>query len=144
MFDWFQAREAKEFGIKLADLFTERVQAGTVHEANRKSSRKFDSALEKVYLRARQYRSEHRLNLYKRAKLMNAFQWRLIEHGHDKELAQRLARDLLRNLLEFRPHVAHGISGHTQGTRRPPPRIRSCPQRPGWGQDRKSPAFRTG
>lgn len=98
MFAWFESREAVEFGRSLADFFAERVPAKPIALDDRKAVRKFNSAVERMHLRAAEFRQRHAPNMYQRAKLMNAFQWRLLDLGYDKAMVEEMARNLVRSL----------------------------------------------
>lgn len=98
MLKWFDAREAQAFGAQAADFLLQRVPAGAPATADRKSLRRFADVLQKVHAQARAFRAAHPLNFYQRARLLNAFQWRLVEGGYDEVLAGELSRDLLRSL----------------------------------------------
>lgn len=98
MFSWFDSKAAEEFGESLANFFGERVPAKAIAPGNNKALRKFDSVLERMHLRASEFRKQQALNVYKRAKLMNAFQWRLLELGYDKAMVGEMAKSLIRSL----------------------------------------------
>jgi hypothetical protein len=84
IFQWFDARAASEAGEALADEFVS-VAAG----------RGKPDVAQLAEGRVRQLK----LNVYQRAKLVNAFKWRLLEKGVDKSAADDAARTLLMTLM---------------------------------------------
>lgn len=88
-FDWFDARLAATFGKELAQevnrIFplapgVER-PVWTKKEVQREM-RKLDS----LFLRVQTFSRQNRLNVYKKAKLLNALKWNLREYGQDEKL----------------------------------------------------------
>ena len=96
-FGWFNATEAQSFGSSLAVFFVERLPV-----AERTSSKKFEvkarDALEKMQRQVIEFRTSHRLNLYTKAKLGNAFKWKLREAGLDKDYSDKLTEWLMLQL----------------------------------------------
>lgn len=98
MFKWFDSKEASAFGVTLADFFASRIPANSVSATDRKSLQKFSEVVAKLHAQAARFRLGHALNMYKRAKLANAFQWRLQELRYDKTVVEELTRELIRSL----------------------------------------------
>ncbi len=98
MFKWLDVREARSFGVEIAEFLLARIPPGSPGVPGGTSSKKFVDALGKVHGRAKEFRSRHSLNIYQRARLLHAFQWRLVEGGLDASLARELSQDLLRSL----------------------------------------------
>lgn len=90
IFDWFKAREVTEFGVKLADFLAERIP--------NKSPKKAPDALAKLFAQIEVFKQSHKLNMYKKAKLGNAFKWRLIDHGYTDEFIEEMTKELLLHL----------------------------------------------
>lgn len=94
MFSWFDSSEAERFGSELAEFYDEKVRAaGKTDE--RKNAVRQQKLIAQMLLKAQQFKALHRLNFYKKAKLGNAFNWRLRDMGHDAELAELLTKDIL-------------------------------------------------
>ena len=95
---WFDATEAQRFGSSLATFFIERLPP-----VEKTSSKKFEikakDALEKMARQIADFRNTHRLNLYKKAKLGNAFKWTLRDAGFDADYSDKLTEWLM---LQFR------------------------------------------
>lgn len=94
---WFNAVEAQSFGRALAASFIERLPP-----AEKTSDKKFETkareALVKMAKQVAAFRSGHRLNLYKKAKLGNAFKWTLREAGFDDAYTDELTEWLMLQL----------------------------------------------
>lgn len=103
IFKWFNAREATEVGTALADDFalqTALAPTGarpmeTEPAARAKELRRF---LQRFQQRLDGEARPLRLNVFKRAKLANAFKWRLLEKGVDRETVDELTRMLVLSL----------------------------------------------
>lgn len=91
--DWFDARAAEEFGTELARKFSSRVPLDREF-SERKFEAKAKGAIAQLQDSVREFRSGHRLNVYKKAKLGNAFQWALRDAGYPPEYVSKLT-DLL-------------------------------------------------
>lgn len=95
---WFNARQASEAGAALADKIT---PAATRME---KSDVAAGNTLQEIVGRARTEMRDLRLslnlklNLYQRAKLANAFKWKLIENGVERNVAQEVTQSLVMDL----------------------------------------------
>lgn len=91
---WFDASEAKEFGVSLAqDLLK---QDALAKSENAKLARKKNQdALVKFLDRIAIFKQQHKLNFYKKAQLGNVFKWKLIEAGYDPKEASQITTSLL-------------------------------------------------
>jgi len=98
LFKWFDEKEASEFGLSMADFFASRVPVKSVPASDKKSLRIVAEVVSKLHMQASRFGVEHKLNVYKRAKLTNAFQWRLFDLGYDRTVVEELTRELLRSL----------------------------------------------
>ncbi len=94
-FGWFHAREASRLGAALADrLLTETATAGV-------SSRRRDrtgAAVKHLLQRADREVRALQVGFYKRARLANAFKWRLLEQGAVPQFADEATAVLVLNL----------------------------------------------
>ena len=88
--DWFDARKAVEVGASLADRF---VPHGRVE--GRARSRDARPDLRKFLRQAASEVQPLRLNLFKRARLLETFKSRLRDHGLDQSVVEELTRLLL-------------------------------------------------
>jgi hypothetical protein len=89
---WLDARVAEEFGVALARFYMSRMPA-TSDKANQDGQLR--KVVEKMVERMDQFKADHTLNVYQRAKLWNAFKWALIDAGYDRSFAGDLTRELV-------------------------------------------------
>lgn len=94
LFNWFNASEAEKFGLDLAEIFAAKFTASEAR-SEKKAVEKRAQLLQKLFMQIRQFSQTHKLNIYKKAKLGNAFKWKLLELGYDKEFVDALTKDLL-------------------------------------------------
>src|ERR1700722_14675229 len=85
--EWFNAKEAAQIGVALADQFKPQ-----------KTAREQDNVLQEILQRADLEVRGLRLNVYKKAKFANSFKWRLLENGVEKALADEITQTLLLHL----------------------------------------------
>ena len=97
---WFDASEAKKFGVQLADLFTERVAPGTPEAAmGKKLVKQKTGALDyKISQQVQAFKQQHKLNIYKTAQIGVAFKEALLEAGHDAAYANELTHWLMHKI----------------------------------------------
>ena len=97
-FAWFDGREAHDFGLSLADFCAQRIPPESIPSTDKKPLRKAGEVITKLHAQVQQFRASHKLNMYKKAKLANAFQWKLFDLAYDKRIVQELNKELLRYL----------------------------------------------
>lgn len=89
MLKWFSTTESVRFGKELAEFVLAELAA-----SNTRNDAKFAAKAEKALLRADQRLQEFKvresLNVYKKAKLANAFLWTLRDKGCSSEYAKQL------------------------------------------------------
>jgi tetratricopeptide (TPR) repeat protein len=107
--NWFNAREAAEVGVALADQFAPQVVAGAAARAERAAGREPGKALKELLRRADRDIRTQRLNLYQRAKFANSFKWRLLESGVEAGLAGDVTRTLVMHLSLHQAAPALGL-----------------------------------
>lgn len=98
LFDWFDAKEASTFGISMADFFAQRVPPASIPAADKKPLKRAVEVIAKLHAQAEQFGGSHKLNIYKKAKLANDFQWKLFQLGYDKKIVEELTKELLGKL----------------------------------------------
>lgn len=89
MFGWFSTRESERFGKELAGFLLKEI-SGSVDKANAKFTAKAEKALVRADQQVRDFKARERLNVYKKAKLANAFLWSLKDAGCSTEYANQL------------------------------------------------------
>ena len=89
MFNWFSTKTSEHFGQELAAFVLSELsgRAGK-HEA--KFTAKAEKALVRADQKVRDFKASERLNVYKKAKLANAFLWKLKDSGCSAEYADQL------------------------------------------------------
>lgn len=80
MFDWLDARKAKDFGKSMAEYFIEHIPSAERND-EKKFARKTNRTLDAVAKKTIEFRKVEKLNVYKRAQLVNQFKWTLKEAG---------------------------------------------------------------
>lgn len=97
LLDWFNSREATQAGTTLADCFLS--DDGASAKAGRKQSSRNDRTnLQKFLQRVAREVGPLKLNLFTRAKLLNTFKWRLLEHGVERDAVDELTELVLLHL----------------------------------------------
>ena len=97
IFDWFDARAARECGAGLAQAFVARVPTG-VEVGERKFESRAKAAITQLQRDAAEFARGHKLNAYKKAALGNAFKWGLKDAGYPNAYADKLTDLLLLQL----------------------------------------------
>jgi len=97
--DLLSTRELEEFAADLAIDLGRRFPPASEARTDPAAQNQINAILRGLGARAVRYRDEHKLGLYKKAKLANVFKWKLAEIGYSpsfvdhatKEIATRLA-----------------------------------------------------
>jgi tetratricopeptide (TPR) repeat protein len=89
MLEWFNAHDAANAGVALADSLAPRSANGT-HKAV--------DAFQGLLQRADREVRTLQLNFYKKAKFANSFKWRLIENGVEPSIADEVTQSLILHL----------------------------------------------
>lgn len=94
MFSWFNASDAENFGTSLAEFFIERVPAEDLEKRTISMAKQKD-VLNKLVFKAQLYGMEHKLNIYKKAKLGNAFKWKLREAKYNPAFIDEVTKMIM-------------------------------------------------
>lgn len=94
MLSWLDAKEAREFGTSLARFHIERIP---LDEPGKKgvTAAKQQEALNKMFQQMVRFKLEHKLNIYQKAQLGNAFKWTLKEAGYESEYVDQVTKQLM-------------------------------------------------
>ncbi len=87
--EWFDAREAVEFARGIArdvDRLFPPAPHKKIPTSAKKDRKKFDS----LVFRTRRFAQQHKLNVYKKAKLLNTIKWELRDAGHQETLIDEI------------------------------------------------------
>jgi hypothetical protein len=87
--DWFDASGAVDFGRTIARDIN-RILPSTKREGRPISPKKEQKKLDGILHRTRTFGQQHRLNVYKKAKLLNTVKWELRDAGHDAKLIDEI------------------------------------------------------
>lgn len=97
LLNWLDAKEESDFGSKLAEFYDRKcreIEKG----ADRKQEEKRHRLISQVLLQVRQFKNSRKMSTYKKAKLGNAFKWKLKELGYDHELIGLLTKEIMLEL----------------------------------------------
>jgi leucyl-tRNA synthetase len=83
--DWFNATEVVEFGRTVARDVTQ-IFPSTPGSRKTHSLKKDRKKLDSILRRTREFAQQHRLNVYKKAKLLNTVKWELREAGQNEDV----------------------------------------------------------
>jgi hypothetical protein len=89
IFSWFSSRASVRFGRELAGFVLSELSASTARK-EAKFTAKAEKALIRADQRVRQFKAAERMNVYKKAKLANAFLWTLKDKGCPPDYATEL------------------------------------------------------
>ena len=89
MFNWFSSGESQRFGKELA-MFILAELSGSADRRADKFTAKAEKVLVTAEKRVRDFKSTERMNVYKKAKLANAFLWTLVDKGCARDYADQL------------------------------------------------------
>lgn len=96
LFEWFDTKDARQFGVSMAEFFAQRVPPESIPATETKPLKKAAEVISKLHAQVERFRMDHKLNIFKKAKLANAFQWKLFDLGYDKRIVEELTKELLR------------------------------------------------
>lgn len=87
--DWFNAREAELFAQEIVGEIKKLFPPE--HMKGKAIPKKiYQKKFESLIVRTRIFATKHKLNIYKKAKLLNTIKWELREIGHDDEFIDSL------------------------------------------------------
>ena len=117
---WLDAREATAAGAALADDFHQQSAAKLARGSARQRGPEgeLQKFLQRFLQRVDQAVSPLKLNVFKRAKLANAFKWRLLEKGVEQELVDELTQALVLRMTGVDAGAAAPERGPGSGSRR--------------------------
>lgn len=98
LLDWFDTRHAVAVGATLADHFQPTPSSSAGARKKGTASKDWRQEVPRFRQRIAREAGSLKLNLFKRAKLLNSFKWRLLELGFDREAADELTQVVLMQL----------------------------------------------
>lgn len=97
IFSWFDARDAKAFGESLALFFVNSIPP--VSQVGDKAfAQKAEKLLTQMAIKVAQFKQVHKLNVYTKAQLGNAFSWTLKDAKVSTEYCDKLTRWLMMHI----------------------------------------------
>lgn len=94
MLKWLDAKEEQAFGKALAQFYVDRVPFEAPFGKKRFATKTQDT-LTKLDLQVQLFKKDRPLNVYKKAKLGNAFKWVLRDAGYDAAYVNELTEWLM-------------------------------------------------
>src|SRR5262249_5098196 len=91
-------RELEEFALGLAQDLARRFPPASEARTDPGAKHQIKVILEGLTARAMRYRDQHKLGVYKKAKLGNVFRWKLKERGYSEAFIERATKDLVTRL----------------------------------------------
>jgi len=91
-------KDLEEFAIGLATDMARRFPPASEKRTDPGAVHQLKVILEGLGARAIRYREQHKLGLYKKAKLGNVFKWKLKELGYSPAFVERATKDLVTRL----------------------------------------------
>lgn len=95
---FFDTQELEEFASGLATDLARRFPPASEARTDPGATHQIKVILEGLAARAVRYHEQHKLGVYKKAKLGNVFQWKLKELGYSAEFVERATRELVTRL----------------------------------------------
>jgi hypothetical protein len=94
IFDWFDAKEVDAFGAELAAILIEKLPPVPSAKKDLTLAKRRD-ILNKLFYKIGQFKRNHKLNVYRKAKFGTSFQWALKDAGYDEAFVNELTKELL-------------------------------------------------
>jgi hypothetical protein len=94
IFDWFDTREGDALAREIVDELIKRVPPSTLPARDKKAAIRLRNTHEAVFARAGKFARTHRLNVYKKARFANQFQWALKDAGYPPEFIEAWTYEL--------------------------------------------------
>src|SRR6266702_3751604 len=96
-------RELEEFANGLADDLARRFPPASESRTDPGAVHQIKVILEGLAARAVRYHDQHKLGIYKKAKLANVFKWKLAELGYSADFVDRATKELATRLASSKP-----------------------------------------
>jgi hypothetical protein len=98
LLSWFDASEAKKFGVSLANYYLEKNPAVLANTKDKFVAKKQEELLNSLLQQTARFKLEHKLNIYKKAQIGNSFKWTLKEAGVAPQYIDQLTGWLMHGL----------------------------------------------
>jgi len=94
----FDTKELEEFASVLASDLGRRFPPASEARTDPGAKHQVKVILEGLAARAVRYHEEHKLGIYKKAKLGNVFKWKLRELGYSPEFIEQATKEIITRL----------------------------------------------
>ena len=94
LFSMFNTREIEEFATALASDLGRRFPPASEARTDPGATHQLKVIMDGLAVRAIRFREQHKLGVYKKAKLANTFRWKLAELGYSKEFIERATKEI--------------------------------------------------
>jgi hypothetical protein len=94
MFGWFDTKDVDALAAGMARDLTKRVPPQSVDAHGKKAEIKQKKTHDLVLRQAHDFARHNKLNVYKKARLANAFKWALLEAGYPQEFVDTMTYEL--------------------------------------------------
>jgi len=94
LFDWFDTREGDGLAGEIVAELIKRVPPDTLPARDKKAAIRLRNTHDAIFARAGKFARTHKLNVYKKARLANQFQWALKEAGYPAEFVESWTYEL--------------------------------------------------
>ena len=98
LFDFMNTRELEEFATGLATDLGRRFPPASEARTDTGATHQLKVIMEGLSARAVRYHEQHKLGVYKKAKLANVFKWKLSEIGYSKDFVERATKEIATRL----------------------------------------------
>jgi hypothetical protein len=97
--NWLGNKDLDEFAKSLAGELAQRFTLEMDRaSSDKKTEKKLGTALNGVYAKAQTYRNEHKLGVYRKARIGNTFKWELKERGYSEAFVDEATKGLILSL----------------------------------------------
>jgi len=94
IFNWLDTKDVDALADRVSRNLFQRLPPAALETEGKKAEAKRRKTYEEVLLEARGFSREHKLNVYKKARLANRFKWALIEAGYPSEFVNEMTYEL--------------------------------------------------
>jgi hypothetical protein len=98
MFRFLDTKELEEFAIGLAMDLGRRFPPASEARTDPGAANQLSVILEGLAARALRYHEQHKLGVYRKAKLGNVFKWKLTELGYSSAFVEQATKELVTRL----------------------------------------------
>lgn len=98
LFGLVNTRELDEFAAALAADLNRRFPPSSEARTDAGAKHQLGVITEGLAARAVRFHQQHKLGIYRKAKLANVFRWKLTEFGYSKPFVERVTKDVVTRL----------------------------------------------